>query len=182
MRGASPGFLLLASVVYAQPAEQTIERLTIEWMTAVANKDDATLNRIMADEFIAHVPESGRSISRSEWLRQARLMENAECEYKSTQVRNYGEWAIASGHLVCKGEIKRIGLEDDSIVTDTWVRKDGQWRVSMRVAATTPRFTGIWRPLAIGAGIPSLLWLIVAIRARTRASGSLLSSANRPSC
>jgi len=181
MRGASPGLLLLASVVYAQPAEQTIERLTIEWMTAVANKDDATLNRIMSDDFVAHVPESGRSINRSEWLRQARLMENAECDYKSTQIRNYGDYAVASGRLVCKGEIKRIGLEDDSIVADTWVRKENQWKVSTRVAATTPRFTGIWRPLAIGAGIPSLLWLIVAIRNRSRASGSLISSANRPS-
>ncbi len=181
MRSACLGFLLVASPVAAQPAEQIIERLTVEWMTAVTNKDDATLNRIMADEFVAHVPESGRSISRSEWLRQARLMENAECEYKSTQVRNYGDFAVSSGRLVCKGEIKRIGLEDDSVVADTWIRRENQWKVSTRVAATSPRFTGIWRPLAIGAGIPTLLWLFVAIRNRMRQSGSLISSANRPS-
>jgi ketosteroid isomerase-like protein len=174
------GFLLLASPAFTQPVEQIIERLTTEWMTAVGNKDDASLNRIMADEFIAHLPDSGRAINRSEWLRQARLMENAECDYKSTQVRNYGDYAIASGRLTCRGDIKGIGLEDDSIVTDTWVRRDNQWKVSLRVASTAPRFTGIWQPLAIGAGIPSLLWMIVAVRSRLRQSSSLLSSANRP--
>ena len=100
MRRACLGFFLLASPASTQPAEQIIERLTNEWMAAVVNKDDATLNRLMADEFVAHVPVSGRSLSRTEWLRQARLMESAECEYKSTQVRNYGEFAIASGRLV----------------------------------------------------------------------------------
>ncbi len=180
MRRACLGFLFLASPAFTQSVEQIVDRLTTEWMAAVGNKDDATLNRIMADEFIAHIPESGRAINRSEWLRQARLMENAECEYKSTQVRSYGEYVLASGRLSCKGDIKGIGLEEDSVVSDVWVHRDNLWKVSTRVVASTPRFTGIWRPLAIGAGIPSLLWLFVAIRNRSRQSGSLISSANRP--
>jgi ketosteroid isomerase-like protein len=172
--------LLLAVPLFSQPVEQQVDLLTNQWMKAVSDKDDNTLNRLMADEFVAYLPETGKSINRTEWLRQARLMDNAECEYKSTQVRNYGEFAVASGRLICKGEVKGIGLQADSVVADTWVRRDNQWKVSTRVAAETPSFTGIWRPLAIGAAIPSLLWLWSAFRNRNRSQGSLLSSANRP--
>jgi ketosteroid isomerase-like protein len=178
---ACMGFLLVAAPAFTQPVEQIIDRLTVEWMTAVGNKDDSTLNKVMADEFMAFMPESGRSINRSEWLRQVRLMENTECEYKATQVRSYGEFAVSSGHLVCKGDIKGIGLEEDAIVADTWVRRDNQWKVSTRVSASSPRFTGIWRPLLIGAGIPTILWVISTMRRRSREGGSLISSANRPS-
>jgi ketosteroid isomerase-like protein len=171
---------LLAVPLFSQPVEQQVDLLTNQWMKAVSEKDDNTLNRLMADEFVAYLPETGKSINRTEWLRQARLMDNAECEYKSTQVRSYGEFAVASGRLICKGDIKGIGLQSDSVVADTWVRRDNQWKVSTRVAAETPSFTGIWRPLAIGAAIPSLLWLWFAFRNRNRSRGSLLSSANRP--
>lgn len=171
---------LLAVPLLGQPVEQQVDLLTNQWMKAVSDKDDNTLNRIMAEEFIAHIPETGRSINRTEWLRQARLMDNTECEYKSTQVRSYGEFAVASGRLICKGDFKRIGLEADSVVADTWVRKDNQWKVSTRVAAETPSFSGIWMPLAIGAAIPSVLWFWSLFRNRSRSRGSLLSSANRP--
>ena len=172
--------LLLATPGFSQPVEQQIEVLTNQWMRAVAHKDDNTLNRLMADEFLAYLPESGRSINRTEWLRQARLMDNAVCEYKSTQVRSYGEFAVASGRLLCNGEVKGIGLQTDSVVSDTWVRRDGQWKVSTRVAAESPSFAGIWKPLGIGAAIPVLLWMIVGLSHRGRSRGNLLSSANRP--
>lgn len=165
---------------FTQPVEQTIDRLSSEWTNAVGQKDEATLNRLMADEFLAFLPETGKAINRTEWLRQARLLESAECEFKNTQVRNYGEFAIASGRLTCKGDIRGIGLQDDSVVADTWVRRDNQWKVSTRVVSTSPSFTGIWRPLLIGAAIPSLLWAIAAFRRRMRMGSSLLSSANQP--
>ena len=175
------GFLLLAATpAFTQPVEPLIERLTAEWMTALGNKDDATLNRLMSDEFLSYSPESGKYVNRSEWLRQARMMENAGCEIRSVQVRSYGEFAIASGRLLCTSAIKGIGLEEDSVVADLWVRRDNQWRVSTRIASPTPRFTGIWAPLASGAAVPTILWLAVSIRRRLRRGGSLISSANRP--
>ena len=172
--------LLLSVPAFSQPVEQQIDILTSQWMKAVAEKDDNTLNRIMADEFVAYLPESGRSINRTEWLRQARLIENAECEYTSKQVRSYGEFAVASGRLICRGDIKGIGLATDSVVADTWVRRDNQWKISTRVSAESPSFIGIWKPLAIGAAIPTLLWLLVSIGRRGRSRENLISSANRP--
>lgn len=181
MRTCLPKLMLVLSIpVFSQPVEQQIEVLSSQWMKAVADKDDNTLNRVMADEFLAYLPESGRSINRTEWLRQARLMENAECEYKSKQVRSYGEFAVASGRLICRGDIKGIGLETDSVVADTWVRRDNQWKVSTRVSAESPSFIGIWKPLAIGAAIPTILWLLFSFSRRTRSRGNLISSANRP--
>ena len=176
------GILLATAAIpaFTQPVEQIIDRLSSEWTNAVGQKDEATLNLLMADEFRAFLPETGKSINRTEWLRQARLLESAECEYKNTQVRNYGDFAIASGRLTCKGDIRGIGLQDDSVVADTWVKRDNQWKVSTRVVATSPSFTGIWRPLLIGAAIPTLLWAFVSIRRRLRMGSSLLSSANQP--
>lgn len=176
------GILLATAAIpaFTQPVEQIIDRLASEWTNAVGQKDEATLNRLMADEFLAFLPETGKSINRTEWLRQARLLESAECEFKNTQVRNYGDFAVASGRLTCKGDIRGIGLEDDSVVADTWVRRENQWKVSTRVVSTSPSFTGIWRPLLIGAAIPSILWAIASIRRRLRMDSSLISSANQP--
>lgn len=179
---AKMGLLLIAAATpaFPQSVESVIERLTAEWMTALGNKDDATLNRLMAEEFLSYAPESGKYVNRTEWLRQARISDSMECEVRSLQVRSYVEFAVASGRVVCKGEIRGIGMEEDSVVADTWVRRDGQWKVSTRIAATSPRFTGIWAPLAIGAALPTLLWFAAAVRRRMRQGSSLISSANRP--
>ena len=160
--------------------EQELTRLSEEWMRAVWDKDDAVLNRLMTDDFVLLSP-GGSPIrqSRPEWLRTARLAGSGECAYANVSVQSIGDLAIMAAELSCKGDFHGIGLEANSVVSDVWIRREGRWRVASRVASSSPRFSGIWMPLLIGASIPLAAWLFFSIRSGYRKSQSLLSSANR---
>ena len=149
-------------------------------MRAVWDKDDATLNRLMADEFVLISPGGpNKRLSRPEWLRNVRMAENGECAYSNIHVQTIGEIAIMAAEMACKGDYHGIGLEAKSVVSDVWVKHDGAWKIAARMASTSPRFRGIWMPLMIGAALPLAAWCWFSVQARFRARDSLLSSANR---
>ena len=191
MRMLRPAILLSAApfVPAALPAqvpqapqalEQELTRLSDEWMRAAWDKDDTVLNRLMADDFVLVSPGSVNRIqSRPDWLRNARMAEAGECAYSNIHVQSFGDFAVMAAELSCKGDYHGIGLEARSVVSDVWMRREGGWKVVSRIASSSPRFTGIWMPILIGAAIPLVAWIWVAIRASQRRRGSLLSSANR---
>ena len=172
-----------APVLAQAPAPALVQELTKlsdDWMRAVWDKDDAALNRLMTDDFVLFSP--GGSIkrqSRPEWLRTARLAGSGECSYSNIHVQSLGDFAIMAAEMSCKGDFHGIGLEANSVVSDVWVMRDGGWKVASRIASTSPRFTGIWAPLLIGAALPLVAWAWFGMRGRYRERNSLLSSANR---
>ena len=107
------------------------------------------------------------------------MAEAGECAYSNIHVQSFGDFAVMAAELSCKGDYHGIGLEAKSVVSDVWVKRDGTWKVASRIASSSPRFTGIWMPLLIGAAIPLMAWLWVGMRASHRRRGNLLSSANR---
>ena len=160
--------------------EQELTRLSDNWMHAVWDKDDATLNRLMTDDFVLFSPGgSTKRQSRPDWLRTARLAGNGECSYSNVYVQSMGDFAIMAAELSCKGDYHGIGLEASSVVSDVWVKRDGRWRVASRIASSSPSFRGIWMPLLIGAAVPLVAWAWFSVRSRYHERNSLLSSANR---
>ena len=160
--------------------EQELTRLSDEWMRAVWEKDDAVLNRLMTDDFVLISPGgSNKRQSRPDWLLSTRIAGAGECSYSNVTVQTVGDIAIMAAELSCKGDYHGIGLEANSVVSDVWIRRDERWKVASRIASTSPRFTGIWMPLAIGASFPLAAWIYFAVRSGYRRSHSLLSSANR---
>lgn len=169
-------------VAQASPAALELEltRLSDEWMRAVWDKDDTVLNRLMTDDFVLLTPGSStRKQTRPDWLSSTRLASTGECSYSNVYVQSMGDFAIMAAELSCKGDYHGIGLEANSVVSDVWVRREGRWRVASRIASTSPRFTGIWMPLMLGAAFPLLAWLFFSFRSGYRHRNSLLSSANR---
>ena len=160
--------------------EQELTRLSDEWMRAVWEKDDAALNRLMTDDFVLLTPGSStKKQNRPDWLTATRSAGTGECAYSNVFVQSMGDLAIMAAELTCKGDYHGIGLEANSVVSDVWVRREGRWRVASRIASTSPRFTGIWMPLLIGASFPLAAWLFFSFRSGSRQRNSLLSSANR---
>lgn len=184
-----PAFLLslvplvpAPALAQASPAalEQELTKRSDDWMRAVWDKDDAVLNRLMTDDFVLISPGGTSKIqSRPDWLRNARLAGSGECAYSNIHVQSFGDFAIMAAELSCKGDYHGIGMEANSVVSDLWVKRDGVWRVASRIASTSPRFTGIWMPLLIGAAVPLAAWLWFGVRSRYRQRNSLVSSANR---
>jgi ketosteroid isomerase-like protein len=165
-----------------QALEQELTRLSDEWMRGVWDKDDSVMNRLMADDFVILSPGGANKVQkRPDWLRNARMAGSGECAYSNIHVQAIGaDFAIMAAELTCKGDYHGIGLEANSVVSDVWVKRDGGgWKVAARIASTSPRFTGIWAPLLIGAALPLVAWLYFAIRNGKRERNSLLKSANR---
>ncbi|HEY3738316.1 MAG TPA: nuclear transport factor 2 family protein, partial [Bryobacteraceae bacterium] len=156
-------------------------RLSEDWMRAVWDKDEASLNRLMTDDFVLVSPAGSNKLVRGpEWLRGVRSAGSGACEYSNVHVQSIGnETAIMAAELSCKGDFHGIGMASKSVVSDVWVRRgNGGWRVAARIASTSPRFTGFWMPLLIGAAIPLAAWAWAASRARARERNSLMRSAN----
>jgi len=164
-----------------QVLEQELTRLSDDWMRAVWDKDDAVLNRLMADDFVLLSPGGSNKVQqRPDWLRVVRNAGNGECSYSNIHVQSFGpDIAILAAELSCKGDYHGIGLESSSVVSDVWMRRDGTWKVVSRIASASPRFTGIWAPLLIGAAAPLAAWIWFASRSRYRERNSLIRSANR---
>jgi len=175
-----PGPVAAQPITPPQTLEQQITQLSEDWMRAVWDKDDAVLNRLMTDDFVLISPGGSiKTQTHPDWLRTVRMAGNGECSYSNIHVHAIGEMAIMAAEMSCKGDFHGIGFEADSVVSDVWVKRDGTWRVAARMASTSPRFTGIWMPLFIGAALPLAAWCWFASRARLRERNSLMSSANR---
>lgn len=189
MRVLRPAILLsvvplVPQASFAQPKSMSIEqeltKRSDDWMKAVWDKDDATLNRLMTDDFVLISPAGSPKVQkRPDWLRNSRMAGSGQCAYSNIHVQSFGDFAVMAAELSCRGDFHGIGMEANSVVSDLWVKDDGGWRVASRVASTSPRFTGVWMPLLIGAAVPLAAWAWFMIRLRQRESSSLLRSANR---
>ena len=164
--GASPGI------------EQEIITLSEQWMRAVWERDDATQNRLMADDFVYSTPnESVKMARRQEWLTNF-SGNSGPCTFSSPHVDSFGNTAVIAAELSCPAGWEMLRLRAKSVVSDVWVRRGPEWRVATRVSNGLPRF-GWWVPLLVGMAIPLLLWSWFSLRDRTRQRTSLLSVANR---
>jgi ketosteroid isomerase-like protein len=162
----------------APGVDQEIIALSEQWMRAVWEHDDATLHRLMADDFVYSTPgEPVKMARRQEWL-QSFSSNGGECKISSPHVDAFGDIAILAAELSCPAGWEKLRIHVRSVVSDVWVRRGGQWRVTTRVANGLPAF-GAWMPVSLGAVAPLALWAWFSIRDRSRQRGSLLSVANR---
>jgi ketosteroid isomerase-like protein len=109
-----------------------IERLANAWMNAGAERDAATLERIMGEEFRL---ASGRGVfvDRAEWLRMA--FEEIEVEsfaYADVSVRTYGDVAVMQSRWRQRARLRGDDWSGEGLLTDVWVRRDGRWQVVAR--------------------------------------------------
>lgn len=119
----------------------TITALEDRWSQAFLTKDIAFLEQIVAPEFEVHGWRGGRYLftSRARWLEGARQWGFIEHPSKVLHVRVYGDTAVATvkGKLVAERNGRQI-RNNEWVVTDTWLRRNGQWQVVFRYADTLP--------------------------------------------
>jgi len=109
--------MLVAFFAAALSTRTILIQLEDEWLHA---RDAATLERILAPDFI-HVLPSGDLITKEQhiaWFR--RHGSNPDARLKSVRVRIYGDVAIVNGTVVAK--------ERETVFTDVFVKRDGRWQ------------------------------------------------------
>jgi len=130
------GSILIASTATASPPqtpdERELERLSMEWMTAIEKKDRKSLESFLADNYVLQMPGDTelQYVHRAEWLENAIKMDWSSFRYENVVVNVHGDHATVSSKLFFK--ISPNPLTFDSGVVDTWERRGGKWQVTNR--------------------------------------------------
>ena len=134
-RLAIAGALALVCVavgVFAQSSTQQEEEAYIKlseelWAAASAKQDTATVERILAADFLG-VDTQGNFFRKNEELDAVGKNESGYVEGKVSEmsVRFFGEAAVAQGSETWR---KRNGEQGRYVWTDTWIRRGGKWQI-----------------------------------------------------
>jgi len=102
--------------------EPELRKLEREWFEAIVHQDTATLDRILADDYISTAAD-GTVLNKEQSIARIKAGGLPVKSYTTDEVkvRVYGETAVITGHSVWNGqtEIRQ---------TEMWVRKQGRWQ------------------------------------------------------
>lgn len=136
---AATAALLLSGLVFGQAkteaksklgkAERELLQLEREWNEALRRVDIPTLDRILADDYIA-TTDGGVTFTKKASLESLKtgedVIESAVAE--EIKVSVYGEAAVLTGKWVVKEKAKGRDVSGSYRFTDTWVRRHGHWQ------------------------------------------------------
>ncbi len=111
--------------------EKAVAALDTQYQAAVAKNDAATMDRILADDFVL-VTGRGKSFTKADLLEDARggktIYEHQEEESGSQKVRVWGDTAVVTALLWIKGTRDGKPMDYKLWFSDTYVRTPKGWR------------------------------------------------------
>lgn len=117
------------SKVVTPTVEQALIKLEEDWAKAYLAKDVNALGRIEADGWICTTWE-GEVFGRAEDMTDLETGNYAATDFKveDLKVLVYGDTAVVSGRQTEKATYKGKDASGTFRITDTWIRRDGQWQ------------------------------------------------------
>lgn len=117
--------------------EREIADLDTQYQAAVERNDAATMDRILADDFVL-VTGMGKVYTKNDLLEEAR---SGRVEYEFQRdseqtVRVWGDTAVITALLRAKGVDDGTPFDYKLWFSDTYVRIDGTWRYVFGQAST----------------------------------------------
>jgi ketosteroid isomerase-like protein len=121
----------------ATSAEQELLNLEREWLEAYIKRDVASMERILADDFLIVYPD-GNMLTRADEIGALKKPAPAggmpALSAEQSKVRVYGDTAVITGILVQKGTLpdgpnKGNAFETRDRYTDVYVKRAGRWQV-----------------------------------------------------
>ena len=116
--------------------EQEIIKLAHEWLDAARRRDRATLDRILADDFlISGWQPDGRLADKQYYIEDCLKpvdIQEGSYKYDRWQVRRYGETAVVNCILEIHAIVGGAKWGGVVLITDVWVREGELWRVVTR--------------------------------------------------
>ena len=145
--------------------EKELIDLSERLMKAVEEKDRATLESLVGDEFMLESPGyPDEGVPKSEWITNAIEMDWTDLRFHDFKIRSFGETAVITSRLDFNVKTKAgIPMSSDAQIMDVWVQRDGRWQIASRNLGAYSIEGKI--KFAIGLVVGLLLWLLVwAIR------------------
>jgi ketosteroid isomerase-like protein len=150
-------------------AQQELITLSEQWNDALARKDTATLERILAEEYYISPPGELNKTVRSVWLKNAQEMDWRDLRFHNFKVDIYGDTAVVTSLLDFKVTTKRgIPIITNAQVIDVWVKRDGRWQVAARHlgAYSLGGYVRLAAGFAAGLVFCFLIWLLLRFKRR----------------
>jgi hypothetical protein len=114
--------------------EQEIIKLAHELIEAGGRRDGATLERILADDFlIAGWLPNGQLADRQTYIEDCLRpvsIEQPSYKYDRWKIRIYGDIAIVNCTLEIHALVEGNEWGGLFLITQVWVKRDGQWQVA----------------------------------------------------
>ena len=122
-------FLALACLSHAQSVEQTLKQLEHDWSQASLKRDLATLDKIMADDWV-NIDFQGKTVTKAETIANLKTGSPATqaAGIGEMKVRIFGDSAIVTGSDTEKSTSKGKDVIDKYLWTDVWVKRNGRWQ------------------------------------------------------
>lgn len=112
-----------------QKVEDYIKQSEAHWAEAAMKRDTATIERILADDFLGVAPD-GTFYDKAKEIADVRAQTEAVVsnQLDEVKVRFYGDTAVAQGKETWE---RRTGnpRHGHYVWTDTWVRKGDKWQI-----------------------------------------------------
>ena len=139
-----------ASPVAPDPTVAEITRLEREWGEAFVKRDFDFIERVIAPEYrlVGARPDGGVAITRrAEWMKNSRDFTHHAFAVETVDVNHAGNTAVASvqGLWTVSRRPEEPPRQARFFVTDTWVRRNGQWQVIHRYSHRLPG--AAWPPV-----------------------------------
>lgn len=114
--------------------EAELVRLQEDWMRAVQERDEATLERLVGERFrFTAVHLDPDPMSREAWMGAAmsgyRIVSFA---YENVEVDISGDTAVVHSRYSQIASFRTVDLSNVFRLTDVWSRQDGTWKVVAR--------------------------------------------------
>lgn len=134
--------------------------LEVKWMTAVAKKDSATLQELLAKNFeLAKIGGlASTNIKRDKWIQNYMKMDWSKFEFRNMQISVDSN--LATVNTILSFKLKPYPFRLSSGVLDVWRKTDGKWKVEKRFLS----LDNLSRWLLILEGIAIGMVLLVLIR------------------
>jgi FKBP-type peptidyl-prolyl cis-trans isomerase len=109
-------------------SDQTLKDLEHQWMEAFKNRDEQTLNRILANDFI-FTDDGGKVYDKSQYIDAAtRSIKVESYTFDDITTRVSGDTAIVAGRCTGKRSIDGKNASGTFRFTKTFVRRQGRWQ------------------------------------------------------
>ena len=123
--------VMMTDVVRASPQDdaKAVAALDTEYQAAVKANDAATMERILADDFVL-VTGRGKTFNKADLVGEARAAKTTyeRQEEVEQKVRVWGDAAVVTALLWVKGTEAGKSFEYKLWFSDTYVRGQGGWR------------------------------------------------------
>jgi len=108
-----------------------ITKIERDWEKAMQNKDDASVGKIVGDDWVGVNPD-GSTMGKSDFLTQVKKGDFSSLKLESVNVKSFGKIAVATG----KASDPKLG---NVIYMDVFMREGGGWKAIASQVGAIPQ-------------------------------------------